>query len=88
MRQNIMNKTWKEKLTMDRPADYQIKVPGHLDSGWLDLGEQIKVDIGNDPDGLPVSILTGRVDQAALLSLLRRLYNWGVPLIAVVCLEV
>jgi hypothetical protein len=41
----------------------------------------IKVD--NDVEGLPISILTGTVDQAALLGLLRRLYSLGLPLVSV-----
>jgi hypothetical protein len=26
----------KQKLTLDQPAIYQIKVPGHLDESWSD----------------------------------------------------
>ena len=35
-------------------------------------------------DGAPVSTLTGKVDQAALHGLLRRLYSLGLPLISVI----
>jgi len=38
-------------------------------------------------DGLPVTTLTGTVDQAALQSVLRRLYSVGLPLISVTCVE-
>jgi len=38
-------------------------------------------------DGLPVTILTGNVDQAALQGLLRRLYSLGLPLISVICVD-
>jgi hypothetical protein len=34
---------------------------------------------------LPVTTLTGAVDQAALHGLLRRLYSLGLPLISVNC---
>jgi hypothetical protein len=34
-------------------------------------------------EGLPVTILTGTVDQAALHGVLRRLYSLGLPLISV-----
>ncbi|MCJ7700643.1 MAG: hypothetical protein MUO62_03590 [Anaerolineales bacterium] len=46
------------------------------------------ISVGSDDDGLPITTLTGAVDQAALLGLLRRLYSLGLPLISVNCLEV
>jgi hypothetical protein len=36
---------------------------------------------------LPLKTLTATVDQAALHSLLRRLYALGMPLISVMCIE-
>lgn len=75
------------KLTLDRPATYQIKVPGHLDEGWSEWDERMTVAVENDEDGRPVTILTGTVDQAALQGLLRRLYSLGLPLISVICIE-
>jgi hypothetical protein len=83
-----MAKKRNQKLTLDRPALYQIKVPGHLDGGWLDWVGGMTVEIGSDNDGLPITILTSTIDQAALLGLLRRLYSLGLPLISVICLEV
>ena len=83
-----MKKVSKKKLTLDRPAVYQVRVPGHLESSWLDLGQEMRVVIGSNQDGQPISTLTGRVDQAALLGMLRRLYALGLPLISVECLEV
>ena len=83
-----MRKVSKKKLTLDHPAVYQIQVPGNLESSWLDLGQEISVAIGSNPDGQPISALTGSFDQAALLGLLRRLYALGLPLISVECLEV
>ena len=75
-------------LTLDRPALYQIQVPGHLESSWLDFGQEMSVTIGCSQGGQPISTLTGRFDQAALLGMLRRLYALGLPLISVECLEV
>ena len=77
-----------QNLTLDRPATYQIKVPGHLDESWSEWVEGLTVTVGSDVDGLPVTTLTGKVDQAALQGLLRRLYSLGLPLISVICLEV
>jgi hypothetical protein len=41
--------------------------------------------VESEGDGPPVTTLTGIVDQAALHSLLRRLYSLGLPLISVNC---
>ena len=78
----------KQKLTLDRPATYQIKVPGELDESWLDWAGEMKVIVESDDNGLLVSTLIGTIDQAALQGLLRRLYSLGMPLISVICLEV
>jgi len=71
----------KQKLTLDRPTAYQIKVPGHLDERWSDWVENMKIEI--DDDEIPITILTCKIDQAALLGLLRRLNSLGLPLISV-----
>jgi len=41
--------------------------------------------VEREGEGPPITVLTGVVDQAALHSLLRRLYALGLPLISVVC---
>ena len=78
----------RQKLTLDRPATYQIKVPGLLDESWVDWDGKTTITIDSDVDGHPVTTLTGSFDQAALQGLLRRLYSLGLPLISVICLEV
>lgn len=78
-------KTDKYKLTLDRPATYQIKVPGHLEASLVDWGGSVTLSV--ESDGSPVTILNGIVDQAALHGLLRRLYSLGVPLISVNLVE-
>jgi hypothetical protein len=82
-----MMKDTKQKLTLDRPATYRIKVPGHLDESWSDWDGKITITIDSDLDGLPVTTLTGSFDQAALHGLLRRLYSLGLPLISVISEE-
>jgi hypothetical protein len=77
----------KQKLTLDRPATYQIKVPGHFGESWSELVEEMTVSVESDDDGLPVTTLTSTVDQAALHGLLRRLYSLGLPLISVICVD-
>ena len=78
----------KPQLTLDQPATYQIKVPGELDENWPDWAGEMEVMVESDTDGLLISSLTGTLDQAALLGLLRRLYSLGLPLISVICQEV
>lgn len=77
-----------QKLTLDRPATYQIKVPGKLDQSWSDWAGSMAITVDSEGDEPPVTTLTGPVtDQAALQGLLRRLYSLGLPLVSVVCLE-
>jgi hypothetical protein len=78
-----MTKDNKQKLTLDRSASYQIKVPGHLDESWSEWAGGMKVTVESKDDEPPVTILTGHFDQAALQGLLRRLYSLGLPLISV-----
>ena len=78
----------KQKLTLDRLATYQIKVPGELDKSWSEWDGKITITLESKGDGPPVTILTGTFDQAALQGLLRRLYSLGLPLISVICVEV
>ena len=78
-----MMKEVKQKLTLDQPATYQIKVPGHLDESCSDWAGGMMITVESEGDGSPVTTLTGTVDQAALQGLLRRLYSLGLPLISV-----
>ncbi len=75
------------KLTLYQPATYQIKVPGALDALWVDDARSLSLTVEENSDGQPITILTGPMDQAALLGLLRRLYGLGLPLISVNCVE-
>jgi hypothetical protein len=77
------------KLTLDQPATYQIKVPGELDESWSDWAGGMAITVESEDDGPPVTTLTGTLaDQAALQGLLRRLYSLGLPLISANCVEV
>ena len=78
-----MMKNSKNKLTLDQPVTYQIRVPGIIDNTWLDWFGEIDVDTGSDENGLPITTLVGTFDQAALIGLLRQLYSLGLPLISV-----
>lgn len=78
----------KQKLTLDRPTTYQIKVPGELDEQWSEWAGSMTITVESEGDGPPITTLTGEFDQAALHGLLRRLYSLGLPLISVNCINV
>ena len=81
-------KTVKQKLTLDQPANYQIKVSGHLDESWSEWAGGMTITVENGENGPPITTLIGVVaDQAALHGLLRRLYSLGLPLLSVICIE-
>ena len=75
------------KLTLDRPAIYQIIVPGMLKQRWEYWKVEVSVTVGNDEDGLPVTTFVITADQAGLQGFLRRLYSLGLPLISVIFIE-
>ncbi len=78
---------YKQKLTLHEPATYQINVPEELDESWSDWNGKLMIVVENKGDGPPATILTGIFDQAALQSLLRRLYSLSLPLISVICVD-
>ena len=75
--------TNKPRLTLHQPVVYQIEVPGMLRENWSDWDSGLSITISHDSNGLPVTVLTGEMDQAALQGLLRRLYGLGLPLLEV-----
>lgn len=81
-----MNKP-KYTLTLDQTARYQIKIPGYISVGWADWADGITMTVENENADIPVTVLTGMLDQAALRGLLRRLYALGLPLISVICID-
>lgn len=82
-----MMKNVKQKLTLDRPETYQIKVPGQLNASWSEWAGGMTIVVESERDSQPVTTLTGTIDQAALQGLLRRLYSLGLPLISVIWIK-
>lgn len=76
------------RLTLDALATYQIQVPGHPEASWGGWAGPMTLTAETDAGGRPVTTLTGAVDQAALMGLLRRLNSLGLPLLSVRCLDV
>ena len=76
------------KLTQDCPATYQIEVQGYLEEHWSDWFDGMAIVAQVGAEGTHVSRLTGTVvDQAALQGMLRKLYDLGLPLLSVNCIE-
>jgi len=76
------------KLSLDKSVVYQIEISGFLTENWSDWITKLIVTVERLESDPPITILTGRFDQAALHGLLRRLYSLGFPLISVKCIQV
>jgi hypothetical protein len=73
-----------ESPKLDRPARYEIKVPGRLQEHWSEWLEGMTVEVMSGDQVPTVTTLTGELpDQAALQGLLDRLYSMGLSLISV-----
>jgi hypothetical protein len=69
------------KTDPSQPMVYQIRIKGHLGSGWTDWFGGLTLTMEDNGD----TLLTGPVvDQAALHGLLRKVRDLGVPLISVI----
>jgi hypothetical protein len=76
-----------QKLGLDRPGIYQIRVPGRLDESWQEWFEGMEITVESG-DGPTVTTLTGTVaDEAALQGLLDRLFSLGLRLLSVVRMQ-
>ena len=67
-----MMRALKQKPTLDRPATYQIQVPGELDESWPDWIPGMTRTVESEGEDPPVTTLTGSVDQATLHGLLKK----------------
>ena len=74
----------KQKLTLVSPVIYQIKALGRLEANWADWIGEMRVLFEIDQDDQPVTTLTGSVDQAGLMGLLRCLNSMGLPIISII----
>jgi len=59
---------------------YQIRIKGHLGSGWTDWFGGLTITLEDNGDTLLIGPV---VDQAALYGLLKKVRNLGMPLVSV-----
>ena len=64
----------------DEPMVYQIRIKGHLGSGWTDWFGGLTITLEDNGDTLLIGPV---VDQAALYGLLKKVRNLGMPLVSV-----
>jgi hypothetical protein len=80
-RDRVMSNERNPKADPSEPMVYQMRIKGHLDSGWTDWFGGLSITLSDNGD----TLLTGPVvDQAALHGLLRKVRDLGVPLISVI----
>lgn len=76
------------KLTLDCPATYQIEIQGYLADHWSEWFDGMCIKPQVYSQEVSITKLTGTVlDQAALHGVLRKLYDLGMPLLSVSCIE-
>lgn len=78
-----------KKLTIYHPAVYKIHLQGALDKSWSDRLNGMSIKTSTDENDYPVTTMSGELlDQAALMGVLNSVYNMGLPLLSVECIEV
>ena len=63
----------RSNFTLARPIPYQIKIAGRPSENWSDWLDKVDIQIDTDPSGFATTTLTGAIDQAGLIGLLRQL---------------
>lgn len=69
----------KTQPTMNAPASYEIRVAGHLSTNWAARFEGMSMR--HEPKG--ETVLSGKLDQAALHGVFVKIRNLGLNLISV-----
>ena len=70
------------KIGVHEPAVYRIHVQGELDPSWSDYFGDVTIQVEIDPDEYPVTKMTGQFhDQSALLGVISRLVDLGLPVL-------
>ena len=77
----------RSNFTLTQSIPYEIKIAGRLSENWSHSIDKVDIQIDTDQSGLATTTLTGTIDQARLIGLLRQLYSMGFPLISVNCFQ-
>jgi hypothetical protein len=81
--------TQRQRVRLDTPAVYCIRIQGWLDEGWSDRLSGMTITVSQAVDEAPVTTLSGQlVDQAALGGVLSTVYELGFPLLYLERVEV
>ncbi len=79
-----MSNNFKPKANLNQAIIYQIRLKGHLEHQWTDWFGDLTVTLEDNGD----TLLTGPVvDQAALHGVLRKVRDFGMPLLSVNCVK-
>ena len=75
------------KPTMHGTACYRVLVPGNFPDLWTTQGDRLQVRVHHHQELGSATSLTGFLDQAALIGLLRQLFSLGLPILSVEWME-
>ena len=82
----IVRNSFRDAISFDRPATYQIRVQGRIDPKWADILASMTIRLTTEEACPPVTTLEGELsDQAALLGILNSLYELHLPVLLVLC---
>lgn len=77
-----------QRLSVDAPALYRIRVQGRIDSSWSDFLDNVIVRSSRLAGVSTVTTLTAfMADQSTLAGVLQYIYLLGLPLLTIECLE-
>ena len=81
-------KEHKNRIGVDQPLEYQIKVQGRLEEHWSHWFDDMMITVEYNTPGRTITVLTGVVaDQAALHGLLIRIRDLNLLLMSVQLVE-
>ncbi len=75
-------------LAFDNPAIYRVLVSGHVSANWSDRMEGMSIWWLANADEPVITVLEGElIDQAALVGVLKTLYDLHLAVLTVECLR-
>ena len=81
-------KEHKNRIGVDQPLEYQIKVQGRLEERWSHWFDDMKITVERNTPNTTITLLAGVVaDQAALHGLLNRIRDLNLLLMSVQLVE-